>query len=482
MIDNENEQFVCHECIGDDYLKSDIRRSGSVQTCSMCDSVRPAIAFGVLCDRVQKIVSEEFVRTPSEPENWTLYKEGNVDWEREGEPIDSILYEILESDQPLIEALKEELSDRHHSYDDALCGEEDPYGDDVHYILEKPDDAKFIDAWSTFESEIRTRARFFSSKAETTLDDIFGDLSSFQTRKRPIVREAGPKSETNVLYRARSASSHADITRIVENPARELGAPPSRLTGSGRMNPRWVRMFYGAFDPDTCIAEIRPPVGSYAVVGKFTIVRKLRLLDLGVLRELFVKEASFFDPKFRHLRDKARFLERLVTIMSRPVMPTDEDYEYLPTQVVAEYLSEKMEPRIDGLIYPSSQRDGISENVVLFRRAAAVKPDGSDGFDMETCFGWPSYDESDPDITIFLRKAKRSLGQDRERPIEHDDAVADCFENGQEWADIEEISTEEPALRVEMDTIEVRSVKAIEYKTEKGSVRRHVVDTDDLPF
>jgi hypothetical protein len=38
-------------------------------------------------------------------------------------------------------------------------------------------------------------------------------------------------------------------------------------------------------------------------------------------------------------------------IMSRPVMPSDEDFQYLPTQAVAEYLSEKIEPKLDGLIF-----------------------------------------------------------------------------------------------------------------------------------
>jgi hypothetical protein len=147
-------------------------------------------------------------------------------------------------------------------------------------------------------------------------------------------------------------------------------------------------MYYGAFDADTCVAEIRAPVGSSVVIGKFEIVRPLRLLDLDAFRHIFVQQASFFDPGFRGLRDKAYFLKRLVSIMSRPVMPSDEDFEYLPTQAVAEYLSEKIEPRLDGLIFPSSQRGGTGENVVLFRRAATIKPDDTDNMELKTDFGW----------------------------------------------------------------------------------------------
>jgi len=109
-------------------------------------------------------------------------------------------------------------------------------------------------------------------------------------------------------------------------------------------------MFYGALDADTCVAEIRAPVGSSVVISKFEIIRPLRLLDLEAFRHLVVQEASFFDPGFRGLRDTAYFRGRLVSIMSRPVMPSDEDFQYLPTQAVAEFLSEKIEPRLDGLV------------------------------------------------------------------------------------------------------------------------------------
>ncbi len=484
MTNNEddNPPFVCHACIGDRYLKSEIRRGGTVQTCMICSKRKRAIDVGDLCDRVHQVITEEFDRTASEPESWTPYKEANVDWERNGEPIDQVLYEVLECDEPLIEVLKEELSNQHHSFDDAASGEEDPYGDEAHYEPSEPNDIEFRDAWSTFETEIRTRARFFSSKPESILDDIFSDLNRFRTHTKSLFQKAGPNTKTEVLYRARRASDLKEIGHIVEHPARELCAPPSRSTGSGRMNPRWISMFYGAFDPDTCIAEIRPPVGSYAVVGKFTIVRKLRLLRLDALQHLFVKEASYFDPEFRHLRDKARFLRRLVAIMSRPVMPTDEDYQYLPTQAVAEYLSEKLKPRLDGLIFPSSQRDGHGENVVLFRRASTVEPDGNDELDMETNFGSSPPDDPYFEVIVWSRKKSASRTTVEERPIWGEEAQTHFFENRTLWSDLAEDSVEKPALRVDQDAIEVRTIKAVEYNTETGRVHRYTTGTDEFPF
>ncbi len=462
-------QYVCYGCIGDAYLKAEIKADGKRQLCGICGNRRRSIAFDSLCERVHQIVSEEFKRTASEPDNWALYKESDYDWEREGDQIEEILYEILECNESLIAAVKERLSDLHFSFDEAAAGEEDPYGDEAHYVRRKPDDHELWRAWSHFEDEIRTRARFFNRTAKSFLDGIFGELSRFGAQKRALIRDAGPGTPTQFLFRARRAFGTSEIARIVERPARELGAPPSRSAGSGRMNPRWISMFYGALDADTCMAEIRAPVGSSVVIGKFQIIRPLRLLDLDAFRHLLIEQASYFDTDFRCLREKAYFLGRLVSIMSCPVLPSDEDFQYLPTQAVAEYLSEKIEPRLDGLIFPSSQRGGAGENVVLFRRAATVEPDNTDNMEFDTDFGWVSEDDEDLDITIWMKAKKVPENPDH---------------GHRSWDDLTEPGgkPEQPALSVDVDSVEVRDIRAVEYRTRTRVVRRYTHPQDETPF
>ena len=118
----EDDRFICYECIGDSYLKCEVRRTGIAQSCMICRKKEPAIAFCNLCDRVHEVVTNRFSQTASEPDSWAMYKEGDIDWDREGESVDAILEEILECEEPLIEAMKEELSDRHYSHDDVLAG------------------------------------------------------------------------------------------------------------------------------------------------------------------------------------------------------------------------------------------------------------------------------------------------------------------------------------------------------------------------
>ena len=53
-------------------------------------------------------------------------------------------------------------------------------------------------------------------------------------------------------------------------------------------------------------------------------------------------------------------------------MPDDESLNYIPTQVIAEYLASLESPQLDGMLYPSVQSGDDTRNVVLFNKAAVV--------------------------------------------------------------------------------------------------------------
>ena len=65
---------------------------------------------------------------------------------------------------------------------------------------------------------------------------------------------------------------------------------------------------------EACVAEARAPVGSHVVLARFEVLR--------------------FDPDFAQREGRTAFLRRVVREISRPVMPQDEAFEYLPTQAV----------------------------------------------------------------------------------------------------------------------------------------------------
>ena len=90
-----------------------------------------------------------------------------------------------------------------------------------------------------------------------------------------------PMSKIVLYGGARKAESQEELKGLLKAPASEIGPPPTEYAGDGRMNARGISVFYGAFDQATCVAEIRPPVGSYVAMGRFELVRDVRLLDPG---------------------------------------------------------------------------------------------------------------------------------------------------------------------------------------------------------
>jgi hypothetical protein len=204
------------------------------------------------------------------------------------------------------------------------------------------------------------------------LDDVFLELGEDGTRDggKAIV-EAGPDTPLPVLFRARVFQNEANLDAALKRPDRELASPPFRSAKAGRMNAQGISLFYGATDRSAAISEVRPPVGSRTMTGEFRIRRRLKLLDLEALRSLEVN-GSYFDPRYLSSLQRARFLGFLSQEMSKPVMPDDEQFSYLPTQVIADYLANSRF-KLDGIIYPSVQGKEGMRNIVLFHEAARVK-------------------------------------------------------------------------------------------------------------
>jgi hypothetical protein len=306
-----------------------------------------------------------------------------------------VIAEIAELEPEPAEAVRQLLSEKTY-WDAHEGGYEDPFGSDVQYDQGRPDTYGFRESWDFFRSEIKTRARFFGRSAQQALDEIFGDLASLKTWEgTPAIREILPTDDSRFLHRARIAYSSAELREILLDPARRLGPPPSRLARAGRMNAAGISVFYGAMDADTCVAEARAPVGSYVVFGRFELIKPVRILDLDVLTKV-VTGGSWFDPEFTTRSNRAAFLRHLVDEIGRPIMPRDEEFEYLPTQAVSEYLASCVEPRLDGMAFHSAQTAGAGRNIVLFHHAAGVEPyELPDGTTVDVNMGWSSDEDYD---------------------------------------------------------------------------------------
>jgi hypothetical protein len=482
--DDSDETYICHGCIGDPFLKKEVRRDGRERECHFCGKTRVAWPLEELAERVQHVIGEHFRITPSDPRDEGFAYDKDMDWERRGDPVADIIAEIAGLESEPAEAIRERLSE---SFDAFAGGYEDPFGSDTHYEEGRPDTHGFRESWEFFRQEIRTRSRFFGRHAQRALEEIFGDLANLKTwQGTAAIKEMLPADEARFLYRARIAYSESELREILLDPVKRLGPPPSRLARAGRMNAAGISVFYGAREADTCIAEARAPVGSYVVLGCFEIIRPVRVLDLDVLTKV-ATDCSWFDPQFATRSNRAAFLRHLVDEISKPIMPRDDEFEYLPTQAVSEYLASHVEPRLDGIIFHSVQTAREGRNVVLFHHAAGVEPHAlPEGTKVEVDTGWASEDDYDDSIAVWETVPPPNLAEEKipSKGVVSFDAVlkrAPREEPSGEWD--ENVFYGEPTLRLNVKKIEVFRITAVSYRKAKRSVSRHQRHADGkIPF
>ena len=481
-MNDEQMKYVCRECIADRYLASEVQAQYLPTKCGYCDKTREALTLENLADRTHDVLREHFVLTPEypdEPHEYMEAREGR--WERRGDPAEYAIAEVVGLDEKAAEDLTTLLSEKYGHW--AIReGSEDPYGSDAMYERREPNDSEFRFTWEEFRREIQSRSRFFSTESEDMLRFVFGELSAHTTTDgRPVVREIKPDDPDASVWRARAALTVEQLEIILRHPSRELSAPPSGLAKPGRMNAQGIPVFYGAMELDTCVSEVRAPVGANVVVGQFQILRSVRLLDLDALSDVYAM-GSFFDPSFSERLGRAEFLRHMGGEMSRPVMPQDEAMEYLTTQAVAEYLAHKVDPRIDGMIFLSTQTDGDGRNVVLFNHARRVKPQNSpEGANVEVQLPYRWLDNPGDEYgSIFVVETVPSNPAEKQPETGkiHGRRGPSRILFGIESGEPEDEGI--PTLRLDIDSLRVLIMQRVNYSAKQLSVSRYRRTEEEL--
>lgn len=147
------------------------------------------------------------------------------------------------------------------------------------------------------------------------------------------------------IFRARRMSLERELD-AAPLPMHEMGPPTHGNARAGRLNPQGVCLFYGAFERETAIAEVRPWRRARITVAQFTVTTDLTVADLTL------------DPSLEAHVEPIHWLSYMI---GRPVHPDDSE-SYLASQRIAE---ECRKQGLDGLLYDSAlQRGGV--NVALF--------------------------------------------------------------------------------------------------------------------
>lgn len=319
--------------------------------------------------------------------NYRLSDESPWDQENGAASLEETIYDIVQCDDLRVtNGLMEAL--RKFDWYSPGDGEEPFYQEDRNYVFEGVGEGRYSDLWERFKFSVSHRQRFFNSDALKMLREIFDDVPSLKNRDGGwVVYEL---SGTDQIYRARRGPTFDKASRIRGAAEKELNAPPRRDRSSGRMNPSGIPVFYGALDPLTALSELRPQVGDYVTVGKFEPGRKLNVIDLTRFQRPLLA-MSKFDKRYVRQSQIWKFMQTLMRDIARPVSVHDEHLDYVPTQIVAEFLFEHFlltgrfeNQKIDGILFASPQT-GSGKNIAI--RIADGDDEGS--YDEDDFFRMP---------------------------------------------------------------------------------------------
>jgi hypothetical protein len=352
-----NFEFVCANCFSDEALRDFVSGIATSRKCDFCgrtSSKKIAAPFDEVSERVAECIAR-YYDDPGSAGMSYVSAEGGY----QGITYDTYeIFELMELDFPRKggDALRDELAS---AMPTDLWSENEPY--------RLNDDDQLQYSWDSFCRLIKHKLRyFFTLTVRDDGDEIFSPSQLlkliFSYAKSSGAFVTLPKGSS--LHRARLQKSGEKHTQ-----PSSLGPPPENAAiQTNRMSPPGIVMMYVADDTQTALAETADKPGTFAL-GEFVTERDALLLDLTHLPpvpSLFedIPDTLQYDPRPRIL-----FLWKLSREISRPIARDDRVHiEYLPTQVVTEYLRTSVTvdgKKVDGIRYRSS-RDGVGTAIVLF--------------------------------------------------------------------------------------------------------------------
>lgn len=340
----------CVECFDDEFIQEHIKGFDVMGSCEYCKSenvytadtanVGEVIRAGL--ERAYENVDQAGVRYDDGEDVFEVLNFGEV-----------IFSERLHDKGDARELCQDLLNDSANFGSD----EADPYDYYDASILLKDefygaDYNEYSYSWEAFKHQVKHFGRFFDFHGESR-EALLGPIMSLITDSKITL------NKNSVIWRGtyltgEKLSEPQDFCNAV-------GPAPYKYAAHNRMSPAGISYMYACENPHTCISEIKPDVGIKIQLGKFRLTKDLKILDLTLIPNIRVK--SIFDSEYAHnLRWAIDFMKHFTDQISKPLSKEDTYLEYIPTQVLAEFIRMK---GFDGIKFKSSQ-DETGLNYTLF--------------------------------------------------------------------------------------------------------------------
>ncbi len=367
------DKYVCADCFSNSGIKKFIIQNAASLICSYCGR-KTRTDSGLIAASLEDVVGliiRSIRRLYGDPNN-------SLPWDNEDQCYVGITCDLHDV---LGEMGLELTSDDAQVYDSL-------YNDLVHYIdcdlwtdtgaFSKKE--AYQAGWRRFVEQVKHNSRYTFSLIKYKPDPYEDYDTPLPSKLLPKILSLINESEMRVVLKKGTAFYRARIVskgEKVNDCAKDLGPPRKEdAVLSNRMSPAGIPMFYGALDKETAIEEIRAVKHTAVAVKKFQTIKIARFV---LLKEITVvdfshrQECCLFDENIsiEELNAKA-FLNHFVRELSMPIKKDGREHiEYVPTQIVAEYLKYKChcigtaKKRIKGILYPSAQYAGVSSALFL---------------------------------------------------------------------------------------------------------------------
>lgn len=357
-------RYCCVNCISNKYLKEYIKKNNQKGSCNYCNSENVNI---VSTKEMGKYVRECLEKAYEDIEegtgayyDWECHEYCNASGES---PQTYSIKEIMIEEEDAISdgvidtsILEDIFLDSGPSFEEKKDGEFDSYEniEDPHWVISNDlygqEATKMYYSWEIFKHTVKHYNRFFDIEEVNLRERYLYQL-------RPYILEY----ERNIavgsaFYRVREQTENMPCFDELDA-YRELSPAPPKFAKTNRMSPAGISYLYLASDKQTAYEECRYK-NTEVVVAEYISKEELAIIDFS--QEVFIATKSIFSEEYDHdFRWINRFLENFVNEITCPVddNKSDHSYEYVSTQIVAEYIRSL---GYDGICFNSSVGSGKS--------------------------------------------------------------------------------------------------------------------------
>jgi hypothetical protein len=164
----------------------------------------------------------------------------------------------------------------------------------------------------------------------------------------------------NSLFRAREINLILNLPYECNEAFLERPPQPQSNPKMSRMNPIGISYFYLSNSPEAAKKEVNEKNGSVSIVGEFTVLKNLKILDLTNCPKITL--TSIFSVKYDS--DK-KYLEEFLKSFRDEISQSvgkDQEINYIPTQILSEFINIC---GFNGLMFKSAQHPR-GKNYTLF--------------------------------------------------------------------------------------------------------------------